>query len=131
MSERPHADSARRFGWWSLWAWALLGVAMEAAHAFKLAAFLDGPHTRELLRWGHAHGVGLSLVVLAYAAVGARPDNAGAGKLLQAAAIVLPAGFALGAVGASEVDPGPAIWLVPVGALLLLVGLWRVARSQA
>jgi hypothetical protein len=41
---------------------------------------------------------------------------------------LVPAGFFLGALGAREGDPSPLIALVPVGAVLLLVGLVQTAR---
>jgi hypothetical protein len=46
---------------------------------------------------------------------------------LRFAAVVMPLGFVLGALGTSESDPGPAIWLVPVAAAALLWGLFQVA----
>jgi hypothetical protein len=122
-------DRARAFGFLSLTAWASLGFLLEGAHAFKLSAYLDHPLRRELLLWAHAHGVGLSLVVLAYAAVGINQRSARYGKALRTAAVVMPAAFALGIFGHSEADPGPSIWLVPVGALLLLYALINISRS--
>jgi hypothetical protein len=121
---------ARRFGFAALSAWASAGLCLEAAHAFKLAAYLDHPLRRELLVWGHAHGVGLALVVLAYAALG----NAGEpglrfGRRLRLAAVLMPLGFVLAIFGHGESDPGPAIWLVPPAALLLLSALFGITRS--
>jgi hypothetical protein len=125
--EHERAQS-RAFGFSSLLVWALLGFALEAAHAFKLSAYLDQPRRRELLLWGHAHGVGLALVLLAYAALGVLDArSARAGLWLRLACVAIPAGFALGVLGMSESDPGPAIWLVPLGALSLLSGLLQVA----
>lgn len=119
---------ARSFGFLALFAWASLGFALEAAHAFKLSAYLDHPARRELLVWGHAHGVGLALVVLAYAAQGVLDEKtAQAGRFLRLAASLMPLGFVLAAFGTSESDPGPAIWLVPLAASALLWGLFQVA----
>ncbi len=123
------SERARRFGFASLTVWASLGFLLEAAHAFKLSAYLDQPLRRELLLWAHAHGVGLSLVVLAYAALGITPRSLRYGKPLRAAAVLMPAAFALGVFAHSEADPGPSIWLVPVGALLLIYALAGVTRS--
>lgn len=120
---------ACRFGFASLTLWATLGFALEGAHALKLAAYLDHPLRRELLVWAHAHGVGLALVVLAYAATGVHAGTARFGGLLRAASVVMPLGFAGAIFGHSEGDPGPSIWLVPVGALLGIVGLFRIWRS--
>ena len=133
MDEDPavstERERSRRFGFASLTAWASLGFLLEAAHAFKLSAYLDQPLRRELLLWAHAHGVGLSLVVLAYAALGITPHSIRFGKPLRAAAVLMPAAFALGVLGHSEADPGPSIWLVPAGALLLIYALAGVTRA--
>jgi len=120
--------AARRFGWASLLVWSTAGVLLEAAHAWKVAAVLDDELTRLLLRLGHAHGAALALVVLAFGEAGAPlfPDDAGAipaSRLLRAAAVLVPGGFTLGAIGHPEGDPGFAIFLVPPGALCLLAGL--------
>lgn len=126
---------AQRFGWTSLLVWAVLGAALEAAHGFKLATYLQDDLTRMLLRLGHAHGVGLSLVVLAYS-VTALPAMASApgrvplaGRLLRVAAMLVPLGFALSAFGHPEGDPSPAVFLVPIGACALLVALALIVRS--
>lgn len=121
---------ARRFGWWSLFAWASSGAALDAMHAFRLAAYLDQPLRRELLTWAHAHGVGLALVLLAYAAAGDPVRAPRAGTLLRVASLAMPLGFALSLLGHGESDPGPAILLVPVGALCLLVALFDLARAE-
>jgi hypothetical protein len=119
---------ARRFGWASLLVWSAAGVSLEAAHAWKVAALLDDELTRLLLRLGHAHGAVLALVVLAFGEAGAplfteSAPAARASRLLRAAAVLVPVGFALGAVAHPEGDPGFAIFLVPPGALCLLAGL--------
>ncbi len=121
MSE---ASRSRLFGWASLFGWALVGFALELAHGFKLSAYLDDELTRLLLTLAHAHGVGLSLVVLAHAAIGA---ELAPGRPLRFAAVTLPAGFLAGAVAHPESDPSLGILLVPVGALALLFGLGRLA----
>ena len=117
---------ARRFGFLALTAWASLGFALEGAHALKLSAYLDHPLRRELLVWAHAHGVGLALVVLAYAATGVHTGTLRFGSLLRLGSVVMPLGFACAIFGHSEGDPGPAIWLVPVGALLVIFALFRI-----
>jgi hypothetical protein len=118
----------RRFGFYSLTFWMGLGLLLETAHALKLSAYLDHPLRRELLLWAHAHGVGLSLVVLAYAALGVSAEALPAGKALRAGSVLMPLGFALGVLGHGEADPGPSVWLVPVGALLSLYALINIAR---
>lgn len=126
---------ARRFGWTSLLVWAALGFALEAAHGFKLDAYLGDELARMLLRLGHAHGVGLSLVVLLYGVSGVpvltlRSGRAPlAGKLVRLAAMLMPTGFTLSAFGHPEGDPSPAIFAVPIGALALLTSLALVASA--
>lgn len=124
---------AQRFGWTWLLLWACVGVSLEVLHAWKVPGYLEDETTRLLLRLAHAHGVGLSLVVLVYASAGApllepRTDGGrGIGRLLRAAAALIPLGFGLGAVAHPEGDPSLGILLVPIGALALLVGLARIA----
>ena len=129
------ARRCRRFAWTSLAAWALFGLALEAAHGFKLAAYLDDNLRHTILRLAHAHGVILALVVLAVAKASplSETDAAGAraarrtGLLLRAGALFIPAGFALGGIAPHEGDPGWPVVLVPVGGLLLVGGLVRMA----
>jgi hypothetical protein len=128
--------SCQRFGWTSLCVWAALGLGLEGAQGWKLSAYLDDELTRQLLRLGHAHGVLLAVVVLVYASAGLglfvqQPDAARAVRRgLCAAALLLPVGFVLGALGHSETDPGVGIWLVPVGALCLLGSLLALALAS-
>lgn len=124
-----------RFGWSTLLVWASAGFLLEVLHALKYAPYLDDQITRWLLTLGHAHGVGLSLVVLVYAMAG-RPllGNAPAQALrversLLAGALLMPLGFILGAVGRPEGDPSLGITLVPIGALLLLFAIASTARA--
>jgi hypothetical protein len=124
----------RRFGWTSLAAWALFGLAIEAAHGFKLAAYLDDSLRHTVLRLAHAHGVILALVVLAFPATLAPDDDERraraarrTGLMLRAAALLIPAGFALGAIAPHEGDPGWPVVLVPIGGALLVGGLIRTA----
>ena len=141
MSGEPRRS--RRFGWTSLFLWVLFGLALEAAHGFKLSAYLDDSLRRSLLRLAHAHGVILALVVLAYGEAGvpllarvasatgqaAGPAADTAGRLLRAGALLVPTGFALSAIHASEGDPGLPILLVPLGALALLAAIGQIALS--
>lgn len=125
-------ERSRRFGWTSLCAWILFGLALELAHGFKASAYLDDGLRRTLLRLAHAHGVILALVVLAWGQSGAsliQPTARAAwvGHLLRAGATLIPVGFALSSIGASEGDPSLPILLVPVGALALIAALGRTA----
>ena len=126
------ARRSRRFGWTAVAVWALFGVAIEAAHGFKLAVYLDDDLRHTLLRLAHAHGVILGLVVLTLAGAGS-PYAAGdrgarvTGVLLRLAALIIPVGFAASAVAPHEGDPGVPVVLVPVGGVVLVAGLTRAA----
>ena len=128
----PHR--CRRFGWWSLLVWLSLGLGLEALHACKLGWYLDvgNDARRLLLRLAHAHGGLLSLVVLAAATVPVHEAVASAhargARLLRWAAVLMPVGFLLGGLFPLGGDPGPGIVLVPIGGVLLLVGVLTMAR---
>ena len=130
-------DRNLRFGWWALLVYLTLGVGLEGLHGFKLGWYLDvGNEMRRLMfTLAHAHGTLLALVNIA-AGLTARavpgfvlaPSAAGA---LRWANLILPTGFFLGGVWIHDGDPGLGVLLVPVGALLLLYGVWRAARDLA
>jgi hypothetical protein len=126
-----------RFGWYALLAFASVGAGLEALHAFKAGFYLDvGSETRRLMwRLGHAHGVLLALLQLAFAFTlpytvdGSEQRLQRASACLLASGLLLPLGFLLGGVFAAGGDPGLGVLLVPLGLPLLLAGLWWTARS--
>lgn len=128
------APRCRRFGWWSLLVWLSLGFLLEAMHGLKLGWYLDvgNDARRLLLRLAHAHGGLLALVVLAAAALpvpdAARSTYARGTRLLRWAAVLMPLGFLAGGLFPLGGDPGPGIVLVPIGGVLLLVGVLTMAR---
>ncbi|MCC7540371.1 MAG: hypothetical protein IT379_29410 [Deltaproteobacteria bacterium] len=129
-SGRRAADRAVAVGWAWLALCACGGLALEVALGLKLGWLLDDEGVRTMARLAHAHGVGLALVVLAFGAtaaprLGAR--TAATSMMLIAGAVLVPIGFALGAIGHGEVDPGPGVWLVPPGALLVIGALVRTS----
>ena len=122
--------AARRHGFTLLFFSAVLGFTLEAAHALKLSGYLDIPLRRELLTLAHAHGVGLALVLLAYAAVGAVDrQSAAVQRTLSIGSVLVPLGFALASFDLHESDPGIGIVLVPLGALAILRALYTVMRA--
>lgn len=133
----PYTRLHLRFGWGSLFVFAAMGLLLETLHGFKVAAYLDLTNETRRLMWtlAHAHGVGLALVHLLFALqVQALPSAAGArhalvSRLLIASSVVLPGGFLLGGAVYYGGDPGLGILLVPVGAVLLLVAAWLMARD--
>ena len=125
-----------RFGWWSLLTFATLGLVLETLQGFKVPLYVDVSNDTRRLMWtlAHAHGVGLASVHLLFAlslpALPAEPARDRlASRCLFAASILLPGGFFAGGLIYYGGDPGPAILLVPVGAVLLLVALFVVARA--
>lgn len=133
-----HASSARvqrhlAFGWWSLLAWLTVGVGLEALHGFKLGWYLDvGYEMRRLmLTLGHAHGTLLALVNIAAGltlrGTSLTPPKFGSTALIWSG-VLLPLGFILGGLAVHDGDPGLGVLLVPVGGLLLLIGVGTFAR---
>ncbi|MCC5021629.1 MAG: hypothetical protein J6386_01915 [Candidatus Synoicihabitans palmerolidicus] len=125
------------FGWWALLAYLSCSIVLEALHGFKVGWYLDvGNETRRLmLTLGHAHGSLLALVTV-MAGVVVREATAktmprGIGWCIKGATCLLPAGFLLAGLGVRGGDPGPADFLVPVGAGLLLVGVARMALASS
>src|SRR6187401_2755242 len=59
-----------RFGWIALLVFVTLGAVLEALHAWKSVAYLGVGHETRRLMWtlAHAHGVGLGLLHLGFAA---------------------------------------------------------------
>jgi len=119
-------------GWMSLAAWIVFGLLIEGLIGFRSPALVDDSVRREMFRLAHAHGTLLNLVLIA-AAISARLDLVRLGRLtslgLRAAVIFLPVGFLFAGVWHFKDDPGVAILLVPIGALLLLASAFQIGYS--
>jgi len=113
-------------GWAMVFCFVLLGLVLDALHAFKLGYYLDVSNETRRLVWtlAHSHGTLIGLVHLAFAAglgrlalgeTGLRTVSWG----LVGAGVIMPLGFFFGGFGIHGGDPGPAIFLVPVGGLAL------------
>jgi hypothetical protein len=128
-----------RFGWWSLLVFATLGLTLETLLGFKLRAYVDVSNdTRRLLwRLAHAHGTLLAVVhvmfglMLRVAPELAPPRVSTVSTSLVGASVLLPGGFFLGGVVFYNGDPGLGVLLVPVGALMLLLAVFLIARGAA
>ena len=137
MTSKPDfsALSARhlRFGWGSLLVFVVLGGVLEAMHGFKVDWYLSfGSETQRLMwRLAHAHGTLLSLVHVAFAFTATRcsTEPRVASACFIGASVALPGGFLLGAFGGGGGDPGIGIALVPMGLLLMLVGVAACLRA--
>lgn len=134
----PHLRRHLRAGWIGLGVFLALGIALETLHAFKTPLYLDVGNANRRLMWtlAHAHGTLFSLVQLAAAgSINLYPAMARrmAGVIfwgLLVGQFIMPAGFLLGGVWLQGGEPGPGVFLVPIGAagMMAAVGaaIWRV-----
>ena len=136
MADPDYARRHLRFGWWSLLLFATLGLVLESLHGFKVSAYLDVSNETRRLMWtlAHAHGALLSMVhVLFGLTVRVAPESGIRNRplisrCLIGASIILPGGFFLGGIGSYGGDPGVGVLLVPVGAAVLLIAVFLLAR---
>lgn len=121
-----------RQGWISLAAWIVFGLLIEGLIGFRSPVLLDDSTRRDMFRLAHAHGTLLNLLLIT-AAICARLDLIRLGRVtslgLRAAVVLLPGGFLLGGIWHFKDDPGVAIFLVPVGAVLLLTAALQIGCS--
>jgi hypothetical protein len=130
--ERAHL----RWGWAAIFGFVVLGVALEAMHAFKLGVYLDPDHLTRRLMWrlAHAHGTLLGLLNVAFVVALERlsfsdRERRAASLMLRGATLMMPCGFFLGGVWLFGGDPGLGVLLVPVGGLLLVGATGLCARA--
>jgi hypothetical protein len=132
-----------RFGWWSLLVFASGGLVLETLHGFKVGAYLDVSNETRRLMWtlAHAHGTLLAVIHVVFALTLrsvpelatelATKDLRAISSSLVAASLLLPGGFFLGGFAFYGGDPGLGVLLVPVGAALLLLAVYLIARATA
>ena len=60
------ADAHLSFGWWALFVFLMLGLVLEALHAFKFGYYLDSSNETRRLVWrlAHAHGTLIASCIL-------------------------------------------------------------------
>lgn len=134
LSTAPLIRRHLRLGWCGLLGFALLGIALEALHAWKAGMYLGVDNETRRLMWtlAHAHGIGLSLLQIGFAATLSLSSFARLGlvsQLLNLATLLIPVGFFAGGINTFEADPGFGILLVPVGALALVAALGLVVHG--
>jgi len=126
-----------RFAWVALTVFVTLGFVLEILHGLKAGFYLNvGNETRRLM-WtlAHAHGVGLSLLNMGFGATLERlwqtlpAGITAASKCIIIATVFLPLGFFLGGIVTYGGDPGLGVLLVPIAAVILLAGVFIVARE--
>ena len=126
-----------RTGWTMLLCFLGLGLALESLHGWKVDWYLNAANdTRRLMfTLAHAHGTLIGLLHLAFGASAAQllPRSVravrAASRCFSFGGLLLPLGFLLGGVFIHAGDPGVGVFLVPVGALALLVGVGLCART--
>src|SRR5438309_1428596 len=139
---RRIARRHHQIGWWALLLFLTLGIGLETLHGFKIGGYLDPAHRMRRLMWtlAHAHGTVFSLIQIVFA-LGLGQFGTWTERRLKLASfflidalVLLPAGFFLGGIGHSEVDPSPGVLLVPLGAAFLFLGValvaWSATRSE-
>ena len=124
-------------GWWSLLAFAGLGLFLDALHGLKIGWYLNVDTETRRLMWtlAHAHGALLGLVHLGFASAVLRIQDwkpsrrEAASACLVGATILMSMGFFLGGVTIYAGDPGLGSLLVPPGGVLLLFSLLMTALA--
>jgi len=135
-SATPEERRHFRLGWWSLLVFVCLGIVLEGMLAFKAPWYVnvgDNETHRLMLRLGHAHGTLLSVLNIVFAGSLARLSlparaRALASRCLAAATLLVPGGFILGGLVTHGPEPGLGLVLLPAGAVLLLFGIFQIAR---
>jgi hypothetical protein len=120
-------------GWVSIALWMSAGLLLEGLLGYKIPSYLDDPQRRELFRLAHTHGTFLGLVLVVAALCGHRGAALPrpASMSLSVGAILMPLGFLLAGIWHPEGDPGPAIWIVPPSALLIIFGAVALALAHS
>jgi hypothetical protein len=118
-------------GWLGLFIFLGLGIGLEAFHGLKTGYYLDARNASRRLMFtlAHSHGTLFAVINIVFALCVGRLRKAH-GTRLKAASfglvgglVALPMGFLLGGLKLYGGDPGPGVLLVPVGAILMLVGV--------
>ena len=134
MNANSQTTSLLGQGWIGLALWIVFGILIEGLIGFRSPALLDDLIRKEMFRLAHAHGTLLN-VVLIIAAICVRLELISIQPIaalgLRGAAFLLPLGFLLGGLWHFKDDPGIGIFLVPIGAVLLLVSAISIALSRS
>jgi hypothetical protein len=124
-------------GLWALLLFVTLGAALETLHGFKADLYLNVENEARRLMWrlAHAHGTLIALVHVIFGLLTSAGHLRLASRLriaagaLSAALLLIPGGFFLGGVVLVGGDPGPAVLLVPPGAVCLIAAVLLTALS--
>lgn len=124
-----------RFGFSALLIFLALGFLLEFFQGFRIGAYLSEEFEPRRLMWtlSHAHGTLIALIHIALGAAWSQlrpsPRLRFASLCLFASACLLPLGFFLGGLFVYPPDPGLGVVLVPIGGVLLFLGIALVARQ--
>ena len=126
-----------RYGWFSLLVFLTLGLVLETLHGFKLDIYLSVSNETRRLMWrlAHAHGTFLALVHIAFAATlslaktWTGKSRRKASLCITCSSVLIPLGFFGGGIIVHGGDPMLVILLVPIGAVILGIGVLITARN--
>jgi peptidoglycan/LPS O-acetylase OafA/YrhL len=130
------ASAHLRASLWCVAAFLAMGMWLEAMFGLRVEGVMNDPIRREFLRLGHAHGGLLALlnVALAWALLRLGTPEAWASRIRVAAwlgSLLVGVGFVGGGLVHGPTDPGPAVLLVPAGALMVVASLVATALLRA
>lgn len=115
-----------RQGFITLACWMTFGLFLEGLLGYKIPAYLNDNIRRELFRLAHTHGALLSIVLIVIT-ICLKLDLFESKNYsqfsLRIGTILMPSGFLLGGIWHYESDPGIAIWLVPIGGIMVIFGI--------
>ena len=130
----PAVRRTLRAGWLLLAVALPFGLTLEGFHAWKAPFYVGSEVRREMWRLAHAHATLLGVVCLVFGALAERhvpaARRASVARQLRWGAALMPLGFFAGGILNSEGDPSLGVLLAPVGALLLIVALLRLAFQR-
>ncbi|MFP6619845.1 MAG: hypothetical protein VB877_10900 [Pirellulaceae bacterium] len=139
-SERLESPGYRNLqvGWWTLLVFVCLGVLLELNLSFRSHFYMDASqHMRRLMwRLAHAHGTLLALLNIIFGIYACHlsrpgvPNQEFAASCLQSAGFLVPGGFFLAGLFAYQSTPGLATLLIPLGAILLVLGVLLTIRTH-
>ena len=126
-----------RFGWWALCLFFTLGLVLETLHGFKIEWYLGADQETRRLMWrlAHAHGALLGLLNIALGATFYAMPQAGGtqqtliSRCVLTMSVLMPLGFVLGGAIIHGGDPALGVLLVPIGAVIGIVGVLLLART--
>ncbi|MBL9137065.1 MAG: hypothetical protein JNK85_14430 [Verrucomicrobiales bacterium] len=135
MDETLNAVPAKlwllRSGWLGLLFYLMAGIGLEVLHGWKVPWYLDVGQSSRRLMWTLAHTHGSLFSVVAVVAAVSLPwvrmsvtKSAGCVAWgIMGGQVLMPLGFFLGGVWLKAGEPGVGVFLVPIGAAMMLMGV--------